>query len=194
MQLYIIREKIAPTHETKIPPIQGTPPAPWWGENEDRDILIGTVRHGYQQYNKIVADPTLCFAARFGILEQQENAINSEQLVNTDNDVTQQRHIKEETLPSEVQGEGIESSKSDVHVSEMIVDSDLPSNGLSTLEHQGNHDDVKMDSNFDLSTLNDDDTNADDMSNMFMDEDDNNDVASRQNGLTEEKVYFFSNS
>ncbi|KAI9359264.1 SNF2 family N-terminal domain-containing protein [Zopfochytrium polystomum] len=62
--IHIIREKINPGPTTKMPHVIGAPPRPWWGEAEDRDLLIGTVRHGYGQYSLIFSDPTLCFAQR----------------------------------------------------------------------------------------------------------------------------------
>lgn len=27
----------------------GNPPADWWGDSEDRDLLLGICKHGYQQ-------------------------------------------------------------------------------------------------------------------------------------------------
>ncbi|KAJ3102292.1 choline dehydrogenase 7 [Phlyctochytrium planicorne] len=74
-QMYTIRDKINPTPDTAMPFIQGGTPAPWWGPDEDRDLLIGTLQHGYQQYEKIAADPTLCFAAKLGIFPS-DNAIS----------------------------------------------------------------------------------------------------------------------
>ncbi|KAJ3290493.1 choline dehydrogenase 7 [Borealophlyctis nickersoniae] len=62
--MYLIRERIAPTKETKIPTIHSNPPARWWGEDEDRDLLIGVCKHGYQQYEKIRKDPELSFFRR----------------------------------------------------------------------------------------------------------------------------------
>jgi hypothetical protein len=65
--MYIIRDKISPTPETRMPTVIGAAPTEWWGENEDRDLLIGTLKYGYQQYSAIAADPEFCFAARLGI-------------------------------------------------------------------------------------------------------------------------------
>ncbi|KAJ3218851.1 choline dehydrogenase 7 [Dinochytrium kinnereticum] len=74
--MYTIREKINITPDTKMPIIQGAPPAPWWGPEEDRDLLIGTLRHGYQQYEKIAADPNLCFASKLGIFPIDSSTLN----------------------------------------------------------------------------------------------------------------------
>ncbi|KAI9002707.1 SNF2 family N-terminal domain-containing protein [Gaertneriomyces semiglobifer] len=62
--MYCIREKIKPHKDMKIPRVNGTAPAEWWGANEDRDLLIGISKHGYQQYDKMQMDPELCFFAR----------------------------------------------------------------------------------------------------------------------------------
>ncbi|KAJ3355013.1 hypothetical protein HDU83_004184 [Entophlyctis luteolus] len=66
--LHNIREKIKPTQETKMPVILGAPVAAWWGENEDRDLLIGTLLHGYGKYAQIASDPSLVFASRLAAM------------------------------------------------------------------------------------------------------------------------------
>ena len=33
-----------------MPRVPGNYPAPWWGADQDRDLLIGVCKHGYQQY------------------------------------------------------------------------------------------------------------------------------------------------
>ncbi|KAJ3193623.1 choline dehydrogenase 7 [Irineochytrium annulatum] len=68
--MYTIRDKIAPTPESKMPLVLGNPPAPWWGADEDRDLLIGTLEYGYQQYEKIATDPKYCFASKLGFYAQ----------------------------------------------------------------------------------------------------------------------------
>lgn len=52
--LYNIRHKCKPTPDMFMPTLGGTPPAPWWGPDQDRDLLIGVCKHGYQQYVIIV--------------------------------------------------------------------------------------------------------------------------------------------
>ncbi|KAJ3208927.1 choline dehydrogenase 7 [Entophlyctis luteolus] len=66
--LHNIREKIKPTQETKMPVILGAPVTAWWGENEDRDLLIGTLLHGYGKYAQIASDPSLVFASRLAAM------------------------------------------------------------------------------------------------------------------------------
>jgi len=34
---------------------------PWWGEREDKDLLIGTHRYGFSKYQKMRRDKTLIF-------------------------------------------------------------------------------------------------------------------------------------
>ena len=42
----------------------GHPPAYWWGEDEDRDLMLGVLKYGYGQYDKIRADEAYCFHMR----------------------------------------------------------------------------------------------------------------------------------
>lgn len=49
-----IRDKILPKNwkEAKnvvVPEVVGAQPAPWWGQEEDRDLMLGICKHGYQQ-------------------------------------------------------------------------------------------------------------------------------------------------
>ncbi|RCI00137.1 hypothetical protein CU097_010915 [Rhizopus azygosporus] len=64
--LHIIRDKIVPNDweeakKLEIPRVTGSPPAPWWKADEDRDLLLGILKHGYQQYLAIRNDPEFCF-------------------------------------------------------------------------------------------------------------------------------------
>ncbi|KAI7865420.1 P-loop containing nucleoside triphosphate hydrolase protein, partial [Spinellus fusiger] len=52
--LYMIRDKIVPKdwEEAKalnVPKVTGHPPSDWWEHDEDRDLLLGICKHGYQQ-------------------------------------------------------------------------------------------------------------------------------------------------
>lgn len=42
-------------------PRRAVTPAAWWGPEEDRDCLLGTVRHGWGNWKGICEDETLCF-------------------------------------------------------------------------------------------------------------------------------------
>ncbi|KAJ3031256.1 UNVERIFIED_CONTAM: choline dehydrogenase 7 [Siphonaria sp. JEL0065] len=69
--LYNIREKINPNPESRMPLILGAPLTHWWGDDEDRDLLIGTLNHGYGKYAEIASDPTLVFASRLAALDAE---------------------------------------------------------------------------------------------------------------------------
>lgn len=85
--LHLIRDKIVPedweeAKELEIPKVTGSPPAPWWGENEDRCLLLGICKHGYQQYLAMRNDPEFCFYGRkyddsqSGVLEDDDTPSN----------------------------------------------------------------------------------------------------------------------
>ncbi|ORX61446.1 hypothetical protein DM01DRAFT_1395195 [Hesseltinella vesiculosa] len=64
--LYLVRDRIVPTdwEEAKklpIPKVSGALPVDWWGDDEDRDLLLGIVKHGYQQYLTMRNDPEFHF-------------------------------------------------------------------------------------------------------------------------------------
>lgn len=67
--LHVIRDKIVPQEwdeakKLEIPKVTGNPPAAWWGHNEDRDLLLGICRYGYQQYYAMRSDPEFSFYGR----------------------------------------------------------------------------------------------------------------------------------
>ncbi|KAI9491153.1 SNF2 family N-terminal domain-containing protein [Zychaea mexicana] len=83
--LYLIRDKIVPKRwedakELTIPKVTGSAPAPWWGDDEDRDLLLGICKHGYQQYLAMRNDSEFCFYgrkyddSRAGSLEDEDSA------------------------------------------------------------------------------------------------------------------------
>ncbi len=47
--LYILKEKIKPDQNTQIPKVLGNNINKWWAPEDDRDLLIGVVKHGYGQ-------------------------------------------------------------------------------------------------------------------------------------------------
>ncbi|KAI9318061.1 P-loop containing nucleoside triphosphate hydrolase protein [Dichotomocladium elegans] len=64
--LYLIRNKIVPkkwedAKKLIIPNVTGSLPCPWWGPNEDRSLLLGICKHGYQQYLAMRNDPEFSF-------------------------------------------------------------------------------------------------------------------------------------
>jgi hypothetical protein len=100
--LHLIRDKIVPEdwEEAKVlemPKVTGSPPAPWWGENEDRCLLLGICKHGYQQYLAMRNDPEFCFYGRkyddsqSGVLEDDDTAGNDK---NDDADSSRQTSVE----------------------------------------------------------------------------------------------------
>ncbi|KAG2220859.1 hypothetical protein INT45_010921 [Circinella minor] len=83
--LYLIRDKIVPKRwedakVLSIPKVTGSSPAPWWSDDEDRDLLLGICKHGYQQYLAMRNDKEFCFYgrkyddSRAGSLEDEDSA------------------------------------------------------------------------------------------------------------------------
>ncbi|KAJ1973907.1 hypothetical protein H4R35_003873, partial [Dimargaris xerosporica] len=70
MQLmHIIRDKLVPAdwEEAKcmpVPKVVGSQPGDWWGMAEDRDLILGIYKYGYQQYHHLIHDPELHFHQR----------------------------------------------------------------------------------------------------------------------------------
>jgi hypothetical protein len=63
-------------------PLLRQPPAVWWGQEEDLDLLKGIYRHGYNQLEKIRSDPSLCFHHRLDpyvakVRNKKDNAANA---------------------------------------------------------------------------------------------------------------------
>ncbi|KAF8976792.1 Chromodomain-helicase-DNA-binding protein 9 [Entomortierella lignicola] len=51
-----------------IPHVSGVPPASWWGDDEDRDLMLAIIKYGYlvtePQYEAVRNDPEFCFYGR----------------------------------------------------------------------------------------------------------------------------------
>ena len=68
--LWRLHKDVAAFHVTQgasvsLPkPRRAVTPAPWWGMEEDRDCLLGTVRHGWGNWRGICEDASLCFQAK----------------------------------------------------------------------------------------------------------------------------------
>lgn len=48
------------------PLADGDPPSSWWDEECDKSLLIGVFKHGYDRYNLMRQDSSLCFLQRCG--------------------------------------------------------------------------------------------------------------------------------
>uniref|UniRef100_A0A665VVN4 Chromodomain helicase DNA binding protein 7 n=1 Tax=Echeneis naucrates TaxID=173247 RepID=A0A665VVN4_ECHNA len=58
-------------------PFHAEVPVDWWDSEADKSLLIGVFKHGYEKYNSMRADPTLCFLERVGMPDAK--AIAAEQ-------------------------------------------------------------------------------------------------------------------
>uniref|UniRef100_A0A8C0W3S9 DNA helicase n=1 Tax=Castor canadensis TaxID=51338 RepID=A0A8C0W3S9_CASCN len=58
-------------------PFHAEVPTDWWDKEADKSLLIGVFKHGYEKYNSMRADPTLCFLERVGMPDAK--AIAAEQ-------------------------------------------------------------------------------------------------------------------
>ncbi|KAF4803194.1 Chromodomain-helicase-DNA-binding protein 8 [Turdus rufiventris] len=58
-------------------PFHAEVPADWWDKEADKSLLIGVFKHGYEKYNSMRADATLCFLERVGMPDAK--AIAAEQ-------------------------------------------------------------------------------------------------------------------
>ncbi|XP_035026244.2 chromodomain-helicase-DNA-binding protein 7 [Hippoglossus stenolepis] len=58
-------------------PFHAEVPADWWDSEADKSLLLGVFKHGYEKYNSMRADPTLCFLERVGMPDAK--AIAAEQ-------------------------------------------------------------------------------------------------------------------
>uniref|UniRef100_A0A8D2LHX1 Chromodomain helicase DNA binding protein 8 n=1 Tax=Varanus komodoensis TaxID=61221 RepID=A0A8D2LHX1_VARKO len=45
---------------------QAEVPTAWWDTEADKSLLLGVFKHGYEKYNTMRADPTLCFLEKAG--------------------------------------------------------------------------------------------------------------------------------
>ncbi|KAH0617682.1 hypothetical protein JD844_016167 [Phrynosoma platyrhinos] len=58
-------------------PFHAEVPTEWWDKEADKSLLIGVFKHGYEKYNSMRADSTLCFLERVGMPDAK--AIAAEQ-------------------------------------------------------------------------------------------------------------------
>ena len=63
--MHVIHNRIMKrSPEEKFPTMLSAPPTDWWGEQEDRDLIKGVHKYGYQQYEAIRNDEEFCFCKR----------------------------------------------------------------------------------------------------------------------------------
>ncbi|XP_025832998.1 chromodomain-helicase-DNA-binding protein 7 isoform X3 [Agrilus planipennis] len=103
------------------PPVTEQLPCEWWDAECDKSLLVGTWKHGYENYTEMRADPTLCFLSRCGPPSARElqlasnmqpptPALNEDDL--DDDDAAEESSIKsiKNRDVSEVNSEGAEPS------------------------------------------------------------------------------------
>ncbi|XP_071513861.1 uncharacterized protein [Panulirus ornatus] len=100
--LFYIKQEIIGDHYMQIdegckasdlnitPPTTELPPKPWWDAEADRSLLVGVYKHGYERYNVMRNDPTLCFLSRCGppdkaaLMAEMNTAINEDDMEKED--------------------------------------------------------------------------------------------------------------
>lgn len=92
--LYYLKQEVIGNHYQKVfdgadcseidvwvpEPDHSEVPVDWWDADADKSLLIGVFKHGYEKYNTIRADPSLCFMERVG--KPDEKAVAAEQRAN----------------------------------------------------------------------------------------------------------------
>lgn len=79
-------------------------PVDWWDAEADKSLLIGVFKHGYERYNAMRADPSLCFLEKVGMPD--EKSLSAEQGV-TDgtSDIPERGNIdKEDSAEDKLDG------------------------------------------------------------------------------------------
>lgn len=105
--------------EIPIPPpaAEGEPPSEWWDEECDKSLLIGVFKHGYDRYNLMRQDTSLCFFFKCGppdgaalLAEIQDDAVGGlEEEEESETPATPATPAKEDPA-KEVEGESSQES------------------------------------------------------------------------------------
>lgn len=81
-------------------------PAPWWGAEEDRSLLLGTYKHGFGRYEEIRNDPSLCFLGRVECKQSKEDttetSANSENKTTTESGATGEQPNQSKPVNQEI--------------------------------------------------------------------------------------------
>ena len=84
-------------------PRRAVMPAEWWGQEEDRDCLLGTVRHGWGNWKGICEDESLCFKQK-GVVYPYQGTEEEEPI--------EENEVEPDTSPVLVKTEAIFSPSS----------------------------------------------------------------------------------
>lgn len=122
-------------------------PAPWWGAEEDRSLLLGTHKHGFGRYEEIRGDPSLCFLGRVemrGI--KDEGSISS---AKDDGGIKQEGSISSVKDEGSIKGEGSIKNEDSVSKDEGSTkdDSSTKDDGSIRVEENADKITVKSESN-----------------------------------------------
>ncbi|KAG0011179.1 choline dehydrogenase 6 [Entomortierella chlamydospora] len=86
-----------------IPPVSGVPPASWWGDDEDRDLMLAIIKYGYlvteAQYEAVRKDPEFCFYGR-------KYDLNANRDANDEDDEDNSRQSRQTSYGSSSGGSG----------------------------------------------------------------------------------------
>ncbi|XP_043843002.1 chromodomain-helicase-DNA-binding protein 6 isoform X1 [Dromiciops gliroides] len=70
-------------------------PVDWWDAEADKSLLIGVVKHGYERYNAMRADPALCFLEKVGMPD--EKSLSAEQgVTDGSQDISERSNLDKE--------------------------------------------------------------------------------------------------
>ncbi|XP_074068091.1 chromodomain-helicase-DNA-binding protein 6 isoform X3 [Macrotis lagotis] len=78
-------------------------PVDWWDAEADKSLLIGVVKHGYERYNAMRADPALCFLEKVGMPD--EKSLSAEQgVTDGSHDISESTLDKEDNAEDKLDG------------------------------------------------------------------------------------------
>ena len=135
------------------------PPAPWWDEEADKSLLIGTFKHGYDRYIAMRQDPALCFLSRCGPLHGfiEENIPDPEdgktpEDEDAENSILPEKGDQEGESETILSQDSVDSSKAEADsVEETKNDSE---NDAKTSENENEKDETKDEMDVDASAVN----------------------------------------
>ncbi|ORY07424.1 hypothetical protein LY90DRAFT_207702 [Neocallimastix californiae] len=159
----------------KFPTMLSAPPTDWWGEQEDRDLIKGVHKYGYQQYEAIKNDEEFCFCKR----------------KYKTNDATTNSHENESTIgDNESKADTELNSKIDIETNDnedSILDSSIDKLAVSTPDIEQKQDEksnIKEESHDNINDIKVENENED--KNMEIDKDNNMEI-DQDNNKTEIK-------
>jgi len=146
--MHVIHNKIMKRDPSqKFPTLQSAPPEDWWGEPEDRDLIKGVHKYGYQQYEAIKNDPDFCFCKRKYKTNDNSHHENESTIGDNESKADTELNSKIDIETNEDDNESILDSTADRLA---VSTPDLDEKSLIKTEESENTDsvkDVKMENN-----------------------------------------------